>query len=208
MTGYAIGLLGGGSQADETAEFDPRARVVFRAVSADRVHETPGSIDIGTDDAELLATAVLVAVGAPGLKRRLVEAWGGRSYATVVSPAASVSPTAVIGEGTTVAPGAAVTANARLGRHVMLNVGASVSHASVVGDYTTISPGARIAGDCVIGDGVFVGIGAIVSHGVSITTGTVLGAGAVVVDDIDVAGVYVGVPARRVRTLDEWLERL
>jgi sugar O-acyltransferase (sialic acid O-acetyltransferase NeuD family) len=208
MTGYAIGLLGGGSQADETAEFDPSSQVVFRAVSADRVGETEGSIDIATDDAGLLATPVVVAVGAPGLKRRLVEAWGGSSYATVVSPAASVSPTAVIGEGSTVAPGAVVTANAQLGRHVMLNVGASVSHASVVGDFTTISPGARIAGDCVIGDGVFVGIGAIVSHGVSIVAGTVLGAGAVVVDDIDVAGVYVGVPARRVRVLDEWLERL
>jgi sugar O-acyltransferase (sialic acid O-acetyltransferase NeuD family) len=204
----AIGLLGGGSQADETAEFDPAAAVRFRAVSAARLHETPGSIDIATNDAFLLATPVVVAVGAPGLKRRLVDAWGGTAYTTVVSPAAWVSPSALVGEGCTVAPGAVVTANARLGRHVMLNVGASVSHASVVGDFTTISPGARIAGDCVIGDGVFVGIGAIVSHGVSITSGTVLGAGAVVVDDIEVAGVYVGVPARRVRALDEWLERL
>ena len=77
MTGHAFGLLGGGSQADETAEFDPSRRVIFRAVSADRVHETEGSIDIGTDDDQLLATPVAVAVGAPGLKRRLVEAWGG-----------------------------------------------------------------------------------------------------------------------------------
>jgi sugar O-acyltransferase (sialic acid O-acetyltransferase NeuD family) len=205
----AIGLLGGGSQADETAEFDPESDVVFRAVSADRLAQAgEGFIDIATEDPRLLGTPVVAAVGAPGLRRTLVRAWRGTEFASVVSPAASVSPTASVGAGCIVAPGAVITHGAVLGRHVIVNVGASVSHTSVIGDFTTISPGARIAGDCTVGEGSFVGIGAIVSHGVSIVAGTVLGAGAVVVDDIDVAGVYVGVPARRVRTLDDWLYSL
>ena len=205
----AIGLLGGGSQADETAEFDPELDVVFRAVSADRLAQAgDGFVDIATDDPALLGTPVVAAVGAPGLRRALVREWRGIEFATVVSPAASVSPTAVVGAGSIVAPGAVLTHGAVLGRHVILNVGASVSHTSIVGDFVTISPGARIAGDCAIGDGSFVGIGAIVSHGVTIASGTVLGAGAVAVDDIDVAGVYVGVPARRVRDLDDWLYSL
>ena len=62
----AIGLLGGGSQADETAEFDPQSAVVFRAVSADRLAQAgEGFIDIATDDPRLLGTPVVAAGNLP-----------------------------------------------------------------------------------------------------------------------------------------------
>jgi acetyltransferase-like isoleucine patch superfamily enzyme len=53
-----------------------------------------------------------------------------------------------------------------------------------------------------IGDRVSIGTGAVVLP-VRICEGTVIGAGAVVTRDIDVKGVYVGNPARRLRSAED-----
>lgn len=200
-----LGLLGGGGQALEAAEFDSSVDIAFRAVSA----PSDGFIDIRTDDPALTGTPVVAAVGAPGLRRVLVQQWGStREFGSIISPFSWISPSASIGVGAIVAPGVVVTAGAAIGEHVILNVGSSISHTSSVGDFVTVSPGARVAGDCVIGDGVFLGIGAVVSHGVTVAPGSVIGAGSTVVSNIDRCGVWVGSPARLVRATDEWLMAL
>lgn len=53
----------------------------------------------------------------------------------------------------------------------------------------------------VIEDGAWLGAGVIVCPGVTIGHGSVVGAGAVVLADCEPDAVYVGVPARKVRTL-------
>lgn len=50
-------------------------------------------------------------------------------------------------------------------------------------------------------DGTWIGGGAIVLAGVTIGRGCVIGAGAVVIKDCEPNGLYLGVPARRVRDL-------
>jgi acetyltransferase-like isoleucine patch superfamily enzyme len=52
----------------------------------------------------------------------------------------------------------------------------------------------------VIGDGVSIGSNATIMP-VKISSGCVIGAGAVVTKDLSVSGVYLGNPARLVRTL-------
>ena len=184
-------------------------RLFFHAVSSDYVDPTGSTlVDISTADPALLATPVIAAVGAPGLRRMLIEQWSGSSYHTVLAESAVVSPTATVGEGTVVAPGAVIATRAVLGRHVLINVLSSVNHDTVVEDFATISPGAHIGGRCTIGAGTFIGIGASVSHGVSIASGSVIGAGAVVLQSISEPGVYAGVPARRIRDQEEWLRDL
>ena len=53
----------------------------------------------------------------------------------------------------------------------------------------------------VIGRGVWLGSGSIVLPGVTIGEGCVIGAGAVVASDCQPNGLYVGVPAKRIRDL-------
>ena len=50
-----------------------------------------------------------------------------------------------------------------------------------------------------IGDNVDIGYGAVIIGGISIASNTIIGANAVVINSIDEAGVYVGVPAKKVR---------
>jgi len=74
-----------------------------------------------------------------------------------------------------------------------------VDHDVRVGDFTHVAPLAALGGGARIGRHVLVGAGARVLPGMSVADGVTLGAGAVVHESIAAAGVYAGVPARRVR---------
>ena len=54
--------------------------------------------------------------------------------------------------------------------------------------------------DIVIGDDVWIGYGAQIMPGVKVGDGCVIGAGAIVTKDCDPYGVYVGVPAKKIKT--------
>lgn len=205
----AFGLLGAAGQADEAAEYALPRLPLFRAVSPEYlVAGRDDLIDIGTEDALALDTAVVAAVGAPAVRRELVEAWGGSRYLTVASSRSWVASTAVVADGCILAPFAAVSSNARLGAHVLVNLHASVSHDAVIGEFVTLSPGARVGGRSRLGDGVFVGIGATVMNDVAVASGIIIGAGAVVVSDLTEPGVYIGVPAKRLRAQEGWLRAI
>ena len=56
-------------------------------------------------------------------------------------------------------------------------------------------------------DNVFIGTGAIINGGVRIGPNAIVGAGAVVIRDVPENSVVAGVPAKRICSFDEWLER-
>jgi acetyltransferase-like isoleucine patch superfamily enzyme len=63
-------------------------------------------------------------------------------------------------------------------------------------------------GRIVIGDNCFIGAGAIIMPGVSIGSNSVVGAGAVVTRSVPADSVVAGVPARRVCSYEEYVERM
>lgn len=111
----------------------------------------------------------------------------------------------------------------KLGSNVYINAGFLVDgHGSIeIGNNVRIGPRVSIiTGDhditddpaarashsvtyhpCSIGNGVWIGAGAVILPGVSIAAGCVVGAGAVVTKSTDRDGLYLGIPARRVRDL-------
>lgn len=204
MKSTELGILGAGGQAREAAELAGDSNIAFHAVSADFV-TGPGLIDVAAPSAAEAGLEVIAAVGPPGLRRKLVEAWPGTRYRTLASPRAHISPSARIGAGCLIAPGAVISSNVAVGDHVIVNIGATVSHDCELGDFATVSPGANVGGGCVIGDGAFLGIGSTVRDHVRIGAGVTIGAGAVVLADALELGIYVGAPARLIRSTDDWL---
>ena len=97
----------------------------------------------------------------------------------------------------------------RLGDNVWLTGCALFGHDGSVG---MINRAYRLSLDHVgkieIGSNVFVGYRAVILPGVTIGDRVIVGAGAVVTRDIPPNSVAVGVPARRVCSLDEHVERL
>jgi acetyltransferase-like isoleucine patch superfamily enzyme len=194
-------LLGDGGVADEVAQY-LAAAVVHRAVTS--AYLRPGLVDVAAPPAELRALEAIAAVGIPAVRRLLVGAWPGERYATVRAPGAWVAASALLGEGSVVAPGAVVTGG-RLGRHALINPGATTAHDLDAGDFVTIGPGAAVGGHVRLGDGVFLGIGSVVRDRVALAEGVLVGAGAVVLHDVaEPYAVVVGNPARVIRVGSGW----
>lgn len=126
--------------------------------------------------------------------RQLVA--GNVVLATVVHPAAVVSPHAEVGEGSVIFAGAILNPFARLGRGCIINTGASVDHDCELADGVHVSPGACLGGGVRVGEASWIGIGASVKQDVVIGRSVVVGAGAAVVNDIAEGLTVVGVPAR------------
>lgn len=69
-------------------------------------------------------------------------------------------------------------------------------------------PDLEITKPIVVGSDVYIGTNVIILPGVTIGNKVVIGAGAVVATDIPDNSVAVGVPARVIKTADEYLEKL
>ena len=145
---------------------------------------------------------VLCAIGAPELRRRLVErarSFGAR-FCSAIHPQAVLTPRVTVGEGVVIAAGAVLTEAIHLGDHVIVNAGCTVSHDVVCEDFATLSPGVHVAGGAVLGEGCFVGTGASIVPRVRVGAWTTVGAGCAVVTDVPPNATVVGVPGRVIKT--------
>lgn len=122
-------------------------------------------------------------------------------FATIVHPTASVSPLATIGHGTAVLQHVTVNSRAVVGNHVVILPNSVVSHDCVVGDYTCIASGATLAGRVTVKECAYLGANCSVIGDVTVGTGTLVGIGAVLLKDAPDDSVFVGNPARRLRSM-------
>lgn len=202
-------VVGGGGHGRELLE------LVEAVNEAQPRYRLLGVLDDAMPDADLLAAfgtrhlgpvhllreldaEYAIGVGSPDVRAAIDSAatgWG-CDPATLVHPSAVVGGGVVLGPGAVVCALASITTNVRTGRHAHLNIAATVAHDCRLGDYATLAPGARLSGAVTLGDRVTVGTGAVVIQGLRIGAGTTVGAGAVVVRDLPAEVVAVGVPAR------------
>lgn len=104
-----------------------------------------------------------------------------------------------IGSGSIVYSGTHIDMGALIGENCLIYNGCIIAHDAQIYSHTILSPGIKIAGFSQIESLVSLGIGTIVSDNVKIVSGTITGAGAVVVKDINASGLYVGIPAKKIK---------
>lgn len=140
---------------------------------------------------------LIVGIG-PVARRAFIERLigEGRRLATVIHPAAVISPTSTLADGCVVFPGVIVGANTRIGLGTVINRGALVGHHTTVGAHCFLGPGANVAGLVTLGDEVTVALAAVVRDRLSIGERATVGAGAVAVADVPAGVTVVGVPAK------------
>lgn len=122
------------------------------------------------------ADAVFVAIGNNKLRETLytrVKAQGLR-LATVIHPAAVVSPRATVGEGSAIMAGAVVGTGARLEEGVIVNCGAVIDHDCTVEPFAHLGVNAGMAGSSVLGRRALMPAGSMLAHGVRIDADRVL----------------------------------
>lgn len=140
----------------------------------------------------------LLGVGDNSLRERIAKnmVQRGEHIATIIHNDASISKTAILGQGVFAARGVCVNAFALIGDYVILNTGCQIDHGCKVHNCAHIAPGAVLAGDVEVGERTFIGANSVVKQGVTIGNDILIGAGTVVVKDIIKSGTYVGNPAR------------
>ena len=179
----AIAIYGAGGCALDLAPLVCEATGIEPLIVSDHGPQT-------LDDVPL-SYSVLVAVAHPATRRKMVakvEARGLR-FASVFPPSCIRRGPSDIGEGAMFHDYTMVTANARIGRHCLVNLYSYIAHDCIVGDFVTLSPRVCINGNVIVEDEVFFGTGAIIANGtphkpLRIGKGAFIGMGALVTKDV------------------------
>lgn len=91
----------------------------------------------------------------------------------------------------------------KIGSNVIIWSGNHIGHHSIIGDHVFISSHVVISGGCKIGNYCFIGVNATLRDGVRVADDCIIGACAYINKDTERGGVYVGIPAKMVRTVYE-----
>ena len=118
---------------------------------------------------------------------------------SLIHPFSIVANSVKIGKGSVITAGAVINPDSLIGKGCIINTSSSVDHDVIIKDFAHIASGAHLAGHVFIGENTWIGAGAIVKNNISIDSDCMIGAGAVVVNNIQEPGVYVGVPAKKIK---------
>ena len=144
---------------------------------------------------------VFVGIGNSSIRRRMQTKLeeSGYNVVSLIHPSSVIAYDVEIGCGTVVMAGAVINSGSVIGKGCIINTSSSVDHDNSVGDFVHVSVAAHTAGTVVVGDNTWIGIGAVISNNINVTSDVTIGAGAVVIGDICDHGIYVGVPAKKIR---------
>jgi sugar O-acyltransferase (sialic acid O-acetyltransferase NeuD family) len=205
-------IVGAGGFARETAAAAGPAWRVLGFVDDDpALHGTTraGLPILGpVDSVREMAAVVVVCVGNPRdytARKRIVErlALPAGRYATVLHPSVSIGAGSVVGPGSVLLAGTVLTADVTVGPHVAVMPQAVLTHDDRVEDYATVASGVRLGGGAVLETGAYVGAGALVREGVRVGAWSLIGMGSVVLTDVPPDEIWVGSPARKLRSASQ-----
>lgn len=126
----------------------------------------------------------------------LFETKFGIQFNVLKHPAAFISPTAKLGDGTFVNAMACVAPYVEIGHHTTLNRCSSIGHNTTVEPYCVVQPNAALAGYIRLCYGAYVGMGSNVIECLSIGDKSVIAAGSTVITDVPPMQMWAGTPAK------------
>jgi sugar O-acyltransferase (sialic acid O-acetyltransferase NeuD family) len=192
------------------------AREALEAVRAGQAYEPIGFVDDNSalwgeliDDVKVLGGLEIVR-DLPDASVLLCAGWGiaretlswrlsvpDARYATVIHPSVDVPPSCVVGAGSILLAGCALTATVSIGRHVVAMPNVVLTHDDEIDDFATLCAGVTLGGSVRVGSRAYIGMNAGVRERGSVGRDAVVGMGAVVLGDIPGGETWAGVPAER-----------
>jgi sugar O-acyltransferase (sialic acid O-acetyltransferase NeuD family) len=145
--------------------------------------------------------AVVIGIGSPLAKRRVVEEVRGRCpdlrWPSIVHPSVQYDrERTTIEEGVVICAGVIATVGVRFRAFAMANLACTVGHEAEIGPYAVMNPTVNVSGGVVLEEEVLVGTGAQILQYVRVGARSSVGAGAVVTKDVGPGTTVVGIPAK------------
>jgi sugar O-acyltransferase (sialic acid O-acetyltransferase NeuD family) len=122
-------------------------------------------------------------------------------WTSVVHPTACVADDISIGYGSFIASHVTIQPGADVGKFVSVRAGANIGHDATVADFSYIGPNATLSGRARLEEGVHLAPNAAVMDDVVVGKYSVVGLGSAVMKNVEEFSVYLGNPARKLRTL-------
>ena len=120
-------------------------------------------------------------------------------FATLIHPAANISPSTKIGYNTLVMAGVVTTINVCIGNHCVILPNTVISHDVVIDSYTLIGSNVSISGGVRIEKLCYIGTGSKIIEEVTVSHGSLIGIGTIVLRSTEPDTVVVGNPGRTIR---------
>jgi sugar O-acyltransferase (sialic acid O-acetyltransferase NeuD family) len=121
-------------------------------------------------------------------------------YFTFIHPSVQIMDDNIeVGGGSFIGAGSILTTNIKIGKHALLNRGNQIGHDCTIGDYFSMMPGAIVGGNVSIGKKVYMGSCSNIREKTRVVSNVTIGMNAAIVKPIDNSGIYVGVPAKRIK---------
>jgi sugar O-acyltransferase (sialic acid O-acetyltransferase NeuD family) len=145
--------------------------------------------------------AMMVAVADPKDRFDIVQRLPKETqYFTFVHPTVQILDSNIkVGVGSFIGVNSILTTNIELGRHSILNRGNQIGHDCKIGSYFSAMPGAIVSGNVTIFDMVYMGTNSAIKEKLSIHSLSTIGMNSCVVKHIEEPGIYVGVPAKKIK---------
>lgn len=145
---------------------------------------------------------LFIAIGDNSKRRKIYEFLSDEQKEQLIiicSQTAIIREAVSIGKGTFVSGNVYIGPEVSIGKNTIINSAATIEHEVTIGSHSHIAPNTTICGRSKIGNDVFCGASSTIIDNIQICDFVVIGAGAVVTKDITEPGIYVGIPAKRIK---------
>lgn len=150
--------------------------------------------------------SIIIAIGYNHLnfKKKLFAELDSKNipFATIIHSSSYVDKSCKIGKGVFILPGCTLDRNVTIGNNTVLNTACAIAHDTEIESTCFLSPRVAIAGFTKINELCVIGINATIIDNITICSKSQIGGGSVVTKSIDDAGLYVGIPAKKIKNLD------
>ncbi|PEL10594.1 2,3,4,5-tetrahydropyridine-2,6-dicarboxylate N-acetyltransferase [Bacillus sp. AFS017336] len=128
-----------------------------------------------------------------------------------IEPGAFIRDQVTIGDNAVIMMGAVINIGAVIGEGTMIDMNAVLGGRATTGKNCHVGAGAVLAGvieppsanPVILEDNVLIGANAVVLEGIKVGEGAVVAAGAIVTEDVAPYTVVAGVPARKIKDIDD-----
>lgn len=143
---------------------------------------------------------VILAIGNPFIRKNIVAKLPKKTFfPAIIHPSVLLNRTAKIGKGVVILPHTIVSCDVSIGDFTILDRVVQIGHDCSLGDFVHIAPAAVLSGNVKLESMVEIGTTAALKQNITISSESIVGMGAVVLNSVNEKGVYVGVPAQKIK---------